>query len=127
MEVRLQVDNSKVTGFSTGAIDAITKCCQEYMDGIIEEAKRIEQSDRVGGTQEVIASHVDEAKKNYRRTPTKTTSYIIINVIVEVLLLVIGAMFDTGSLTQNNIYLIIYVSLLALTVVLLVLKYSKGV
>ena len=38
--------------------------CIEYADGIIEEAKRIEQSDRSRNMQaEVIASHIDEAKK----------------------------------------------------------------
>lgn len=128
MEVRLQVDNNKVAGFSAGSINAITKCCQEYMEGIIEEAKRIEQSDRIGGTPvEVIASHVDEAKKNYRRNPAKKTAYIIINVIVDVLFLVIGAMFDKELLTKNNAYLIFYIIIIAITVVLLVLKYSKGV
>lgn len=128
MEIKLVVDDSKVMGFSPESRTSLRKACQEYMEGIIEEAKRIESNDRIGGKRvEVIASHVDEAKKNYRRTPAKKIPYIIINVLVDIFLLVIGAMFDKKQLIESNIYLIIYIVIIAISVVLLILKYSKGV
>lgn len=126
MNITFVVDDNKVDAFTSGARDALVSVCKEYADGIIEEARRIEQSDRSGKMQaEVIASHIDEAKKNYRRTPSRKIKHIVIDVLVDILALMLGAMFNKDTLISSNTYLIIYILLIFVTVVLLIIKYSR--
>lgn len=128
MDVMFVVDDNRVNGFTPSAKNELIEICKEYVEGIIEEAKRIEQNDRSGNTQaEVIASHVIEAKKNYRRTPPRKTKHIVIDVMVDILALILGALFNKESLTSSNAYLIVYIILIFVTVVLLIVKYSRKV
>lgn len=127
MEIMCRVDDANIEGFSGGAKDRIQSVCQEYVEGIIAEAKRIEQSDRIGNAEvEVIASHVDEARKNYRRAPTRSISRIILDVFVEFFLLILGVLFDKNDLLNNTGFMIFYIIFLLVTVILLIIKYSKG-
>lgn len=126
MNIAFVLDENKVEVFSPGARDALVGVCIEYADGIIEEAKRIEQSDRSRNMQaEVIASHIDEAKKNYRRTPSRKITHIVIDVLVDILALMLGVMFNKNALISSNMYLLIYIILIFITLVLLIIKYSR--
>lgn len=128
MIISFEIDESEVNGFSVEAHNSLIRVCKDYANGIVAEAKRIESNDRSGGNDqiEVIASHIDEAKKNYRKISPKSKGKIIISVIVDVLMLIVGATFDKDSLLNNNAYLIIYIILIAITIVFLVIKYARG-
>lgn len=127
MRVTFEINDSKMDGFSFEAKNSLKKACKEYAAGIIDEARKIEQIDRMGSSQvEVIASHIDEARKIYRRAPSRSKAYIVIDVLVEVLLLIIGIMFDKEKLWNSDWYLIVFIGLIIILVVLLIMKYSKG-
>lgn len=127
MRLVITIDDSEIASFSPDAKEALKIVCKNYALAVVKEAKIIEQSDRVGNSkEEVIASHVDEAKKKYRRPPTRKKWQIIIDVIVEILLLIIGIMFDKEQLWNNNIYFAAYIILIVTSIILLIIKYAKG-
>lgn len=127
MDISVHIDDSRVTSFSPEAQNSLKQACADYASTIIDEAKRIEQNDRISATQaEVIASHIDEAKKNYRRPVSAPKWKIAVDIAVELLLLFVGGLFDRELLLKDNLFLIFYVVLIIVTVVLLVLKYAHS-
>lgn len=127
MILSIDVSDSEINGFSNEAINSLKRACTDYTNGIVTEAKRIEQIDRVGSSSqvEVIASHVDEARKNFRRkAPTKIWKTII-SILVDIFCLIVGILFDKEKLLNNNGYLIFYVIVIILTIIFLVIKYVK--
>ena len=112
--------------FSDGAKAELNRACEEYRINIIDETRKIEQRDRGRDDEvEIIAVHVREAKRNYRKTSPKKASRIIINVILDLLILIVGIIFDKEKMLNNDIYLIGFIVLLLTTIVLTVIKYSK--
>lgn len=127
MDITVQIDDSQISSFSTEAKSALTQVCKDYASAIIDEAKRIEQTDRVGsGQAEVIASHIDEARKNYRRPLSVPRWKIVVDIVVELLILFVGGLFDKTELLNNNLFLGFYIVLVITTVAFLVVKYARG-
>ncbi len=128
MDITFAVEDPLLEGFSEEAKKSLTTVCSEYAVDIIREAKRIEQNDRVTGSKvEVIASHIREAKRIYRKAPRRNTGIIVAYVILDILLIALGIMFDKTKLLNSTWYLLIYIAIAIITIVLEIVKYSKEV
>lgn len=113
-------------GFSEKAILEIEKACDEYRNDIINESKRLEKEDRGPNSEpEIIAKHIITAKDNYRKSQKKSLGVKIVNIMLDLFMLILGGFFDKEQLLKNDIYLGFYMLLLLITIILVVVKYSK--
>ena len=127
MRLEVDIEETKIDGFSQRAKAALQKSCKSYTLAIVEEAKIIEQAGKIGNSeQEVVAAHVEEACKNYCRPTKRKTSEIVTDVVLELFLLFAGALFDLNEMKTNTGYLVLYLVVGMITTGLLVAKYWKG-
>ena len=126
MQFDITVDESKLINFSQDAKLALKRTSEEYINNIVNEARQLENHDRVGSNTEIITSHIEQAKINYIKKPKKTIWKVVLSVIVDILLLLIGFLFDKDRMLTQNWYLILFVVIVIITIVLLIIKYSKG-
>ncbi len=125
--MNININDNKVSRFTKDAKEKLKDVIQDYALIIVKESEIIEKSDRNGSAKEkIIASYVEEAKRNYRRKPPLRVWYIVMNIVLDILVLVMGGFFNTEELTSNSKYLTQYIVVLIIVVALMVVKYSKG-
>ncbi len=129
MGLKIDTDNNQMLdGFSEKAVAELDRICSEYRKEIVEEAKRVERRGRdLNDKPEIIVTHVKEASMNYKKGTIRRKSKILVSIILDLLLLVVGLLFDKEKMLTDDNYLIIFAVIFIVATCLTVMKYIREV
>ena len=115
MEFKINISDERVSNFTTGAINGLTKQIEEYTDEIIQETERIDaRSKESGAISEITNTHIIQAAKSYRTPTRKSKKTKVLQIIATFLNFIAGIMFvpewfiivsKNGNESLNMIYM----------------------
>lgn len=124
--IQVNIDDSKIDNFSTGAQNTLKKQIEKYADDIIKEANLIEQDFREdGASTEITSNNVLQAvrKKKTSHIKKPKRGLLIIRIVSTLSILVTGFLFDANGYQDSVIKLIAFIFFLIVASVSTVLQY----
>lgn len=132
MEVKIDIPDAKLEGFTDGAKNRIQKLSEKYAVEIVDEAGRLEFSARQSdASRDITESQVINAEKNCRTIikPRKTAK-LLFRIISDFSILIFGLMFSFDRFMNENkepniVYIILIFIVAIVGVTTTVLKYTS--
>jgi len=126
MKLEIEISDNKLQNLSPTAKAEIGKVSKAYIEDVLDEASRIEESRRTSaGSAEITAAIIDDAvvfAKNYgirKRKPKKQTFMQVLAFIASTLT---GGLFDTDKFKETGyvvLFLVIFLVAVVATVYLI--------
>lgn len=125
---RHSVEDSDLSGFSDTAKQRLKKAAEEYVDGLIQEANRIEAArNTTNGPPEVTSGMVNDAvivQRSGLGSPKHSLSLKLLRLASALLTLLVGIMYDAEKL-QDQTYLVLFVLAIGAAIVTTTLSVLK--
>jgi len=119
MPIEIQVEDADLEGLSDPAKDSLKSEGEQYIKKVIQEANRLESSQKSGsGPVEITKAMIDKAAFIQKHSIGNSRTPLLIKLLriaSAVLSLIVGIMFDATKL-QNDTYLIVFGIIFALAI-----------
>ena len=120
MKIEIEISDDKLQNLSPTAKTEISKVSKSYIEDVLDEASRIEESRRTtNGNPEVTASIINDAvvfAKNYGIRKKKPKKKIFMQILAFVASTLTGGLFDTDKF-KDTAYVIIFLLIFLVAVV----------
>jgi hypothetical protein len=120
MKVEIEISGDKLQNLSATAKAEVEKVGKNYIEEVLDEASRIEESRRTSNSNpEVTAAIINDAvvfAKNYGIRKKKPKRQIIMQILAFVSSTFTGGLFDTGKFKETG-YVIIFLVVFLIAVV----------
>lgn len=120
MKIEIDISNDKLQNLSTTAKTEISKVSKSYIEDVLDEASRIEESRRTTtGSPEVTAAIINDAvifAKNYGIRKRKPRRYILMQIVAFISSIFTGGLFDTDKFKDTR-YVILFLVIFLVAVV----------
>ena len=119
MPIEIQVEDADLEGLSDPAKDSLKSEGEQYIKKVIQEANRLESSQKSGsGPVEITKAMIDKAAFIQKHSIGNSRTPLLIKflrIASAVLSLIVGIIFDATKL-QNDTYLIVFGIIFALAI-----------
>lgn len=119
MKIEVDISDDKLQNLSPTAIAEIGKVTKVYLEDVLDEASRIEESRRTNGNPEITAAIINDAvvfAKNYRIKRKKPKLQIFMQIVAFITSTLTGGLFDTDKF-KDTWYVIIFLLVFLIAVV----------
>lgn len=120
MKIEIEISDDKLQNLSPTAKTEISKVSKSYIEDVLDEASRIEESRRTNnGNPEITASIINDAvffAKNYGIRKKKPKKQIFMQILAFVASTFTGGLFDTDKF-KDTIYVILFLLIFLVAVV----------
>ena len=125
MEVKFDIEDSKVQKFTNGAKNRLTVQAKEYVEDIVKESEKVEELLRVEGASAEITENIVFQAIRRNKNPInrkKNWKSTIFKILSDVLLFIAGLMFNQTKLATDIVYFvlfsIVFISALIITIIM---------
>lgn len=126
MKIEINVQDEKLQNLSPPAFKELEKISKHYLEEVLDEASRIEESRRTTNSNpEITATIINEAV-NFARTygirKRKTKKHYLVQIVSFISTLLTGGLFDTEKFKESGyvlIFLIVFLVAIASNVYLI--------
>ncbi|GLK67040.1 hypothetical protein GCM10008179_06780 [Hansschlegelia plantiphila] len=129
MPLDFQIAEDDLGGFTAPAREHLKKAVEQYAVDLIKEANRIEATrNSTDGTTEITQGMVNDAVSSQKQTfgsPKITIWPKILNAVSSALSFIVGMLYDPSSLT-NQVNMLIFLGLAALTIIVTTISIMRG-
>jgi hypothetical protein len=126
MKIEINISDDKLQNLSTTAKTEISKVSKSYIEDVLDEASRIEESRRTtNGNPEITAAIINDAvvfAKNYGIRKKKPKKQIFMQILAFVASTFTGGLFDTDKFKDTGyvlLFLVIFLVAVVATVYLI--------
>lgn len=125
MEVKFDIDDSKVQNFTSDAKNRLSLQAKKHVEDIVNESEKVEELLREDGASPEITENIVFQAIRRNRTPLKHRKkwwLIVIKILSEFLLFLSGLMFNQEKLSTSVPYFVffslIFISALIITIIM---------
>jgi VIT1/CCC1 family predicted Fe2+/Mn2+ transporter len=119
MPIEIQIEDADLEGLSDPAKDSLKSEGEQYIKKVIQEANRLESSQKSGsGPVEITKAMIDKAAFIQKHAIGNSRTPILIKLLrvaSAVLSLIVGILYDATKL-QNETYVAVLVTIIALAI-----------
>lgn len=120
MKIEVDISDDKLQNLSPTAKTQISKVSKAYIEDVLDEASRIEESRRTSNANaEVTAAIINDAvvfARNYGIRKKKPRRLVVMQIVASAMSLIAGGLFDTDKF-KNVYYVILFLIIFLVAVV----------
>jgi hypothetical protein len=120
MKIEIDISDDKLQNLSATAKNEVNKIGKQYLEGVLDEASRIEESRRTSNSNpEITAPIINDAvvfAKNFGIKKKKPKRQIFIKIIAFIASIFTGGLFDTDKF-KDTFYVILFLIVFLIAIV----------